>query len=71
MAKLLEFILFAVVAYFVFKFLNRLFSSSPKAHTSSGKYQFKEQKQRSKKDIDWNAETVDYEEVETENNEKK
>ncbi|MDR1877923.1 MAG: hypothetical protein LBQ84_09920 [Flavobacteriaceae bacterium] len=73
MARLLEFILFAVVAYFVFKFLNQLFSGSSKANTSSGSYKSKEQKKRpsSKRDINWDAETVDYEEVETKDHEKK
>jgi uncharacterized protein HemY len=73
MARLLEFILFTVVAYFVFKFLNRLFSSSSNTRNSQKTHSFKGQKQQpsSKKDVSWDAETVDYEEVETKDYEKK
>ncbi len=68
MGRLLEFILFAVVAYFVFKFLNRLFSPNVPSNNPSKPNQFNQQqkpKSSLKKDINWDAETVDYEEIET------
>ncbi len=73
MGRLLEFILFAVVAYFVFKFLNRLFSPNVSGNNPSKTSQFNQQKTKSslKKDINWEAETVDYEEIEAKENEKK
>ncbi|MGM5630862.1 hypothetical protein O2K51_08150 [Apibacter raozihei] len=75
MGRLIEFILFAVVAYFVFKFLNRLFSPTPSNNKkTSQSFQSTERKSPdnySKKDIKWDAETVDYEEVDTNNNNEK
>lgn len=77
MAKLFEFIFFVVVAYFVFKFLNQLFTKTTiktnhrntNNHTKS---QYKQQNQKSKtSDINWDAETIDYEEIDSNENEKK
>lgn len=75
MGRLLEFILFAVVAYFVFKFLNQLFSSSPNTNNNTNAKNNRSQKYNSsssiKKNINWDAETIDYEEIEKKDDEKK
>ena len=73
MARLIEFILFACVAFFVFKFLNKLFSiPHAKKNYSQSKQSNNQKKEYSdRKDIKWDAETVDYEEIDTNDNEKK
>lgn len=79
MGRLLEFILFAVVAYFVFKFLNQLFSSSPNTNnntnastnTNNNRSQKHNSSSSIKKNINWDAETIDYEEIERKDDEKK
>lgn len=75
MGRLLEFILFAIVAYFIFKFLNQLFSNSTNVNnTNINNKNNPSQKNNSsssiKKNINWDAETIDYEEVDKKDNEK-
>lgn len=75
MGRLIEFIFFATVAYFVFNILNKIFSGTRanKKYSRSKPHQFNNQRKNSSpnKGIKWDAETVDYEEVETKDNEKK
>jgi len=70
MGRIFEIIIFCVIAFFVFRFLGRMFDSSPspKQAKNSAKPQNR-QSQDSK--VKWDAETVDYEEVEKKDNEKK
>ncbi|MDR3271959.1 MAG: hypothetical protein LBT29_00550 [Flavobacteriaceae bacterium] len=67
MGRLIEIIFFCVVAFFVFRFLSRLLDSSP----SSGQAGNKPKPQAKKTKVKWDAETVDYEEIEKNKNEKK
>jgi hypothetical protein len=75
MGRLIEFIFFTIVAYFVFNYLNKIFTGTQakKKYSKSKPHQFNNQRENSytNKVIKWDAETVDYEEVETKDNEKK
>ncbi|MCO6564419.1 MAG: hypothetical protein J6581_03130 [Apibacter sp.] len=75
MGRLIEFIFFAIVTYFVFNYLNKIFTGThaKKKYSKPKPHQFNNPEENSsiKKGIKWDAETVDYEEVETKDNEKK
>ena len=70
MGRIIDIIFFCVVAFFVFRFLGRMFDGSPapKQAKNSAKPQ---NRQSQDVKVKWDAETVDYEEVENKNDEKK